>query len=399
MHRWIIVIHYGEIALKGRNRGSFEKRLSENIVKSLRTIIPRPDVKKLDARFLLSVDGPDETLIDRVTARLLEIPGIHSFGVGLRVPKNIEDITSAALQLFKDCPSGSFKVKTKRSDKTFPLTSPEVGRIVGEAIVSQYGSSVDLNNPDNTVYIEISYHTAIIYTRRFKAIGGLPTGVSGKVMSLLSAGFDSPVASYMMMKRGAQVYFIHFHSYPYVSHNSIDQVEKLVKRLTDFQIDSTCYMVPIAELQKQIMLAAPSHYRVLLYRRAMIRLAERFAHKHGCEALVTGECLGQVASQTLRNIHIVAEVARLPILRPLIGMDKEEIISLSREIGTADISAEPYDDCCSFLMPQRAETWGSIEDIQVIEAELDQEHSLNDAIRQAEVYSVTIGEKTRKEIA
>jgi tRNA uracil 4-sulfurtransferase len=394
MNRRSIVIHYGEIALKGKNRGAFEKRLKENIVSSLRTVMHRPDLKKLDARFILTLNDRDETHIDRIADRLRKIPGINSFGIGMRVPKDIDSITSAAIELFRDLPPGSFRVKTKRSDKTFALTSPEIGKRVGTAIVARYGSSVDLNNPDNTVYVEISYHAAIVYARRFKASGGLPSGISGNVLALISAGFDSPVASYLMMKRGAHVLFVHFHSYPYVAHSSIDQVEKLVKQLTDFQISCTCYMVPLGELQRQIMLTAPSHYRILLYRRTMIRLAGRIARSQKCEALVTGESLGQVASQTLRNIRLIGDGTDLPVLRPLIGMDKEEIINLSREIGTAEISSQPYDDCCSFFMPRRAETWGSLEEIRSIESGIDQEELLTEAIRQSEIYTVTAGEQT-----
>jgi tRNA uracil 4-sulfurtransferase len=386
MRKPIIVIHYGEIALKGKNRGIFEKRLFRNVQRSLREIGCIPGLERVNGRFILFLQkhSGDSVPRERILQRLIETPGITYCGVGFEVGCTIEEIIDGVIALCVDLPAGSFKVDTRRSDKSFPLTSPEVSRRVGQAVVDRFKLGVNLNNPDIVIRIEIAFSGVYIFCSRYRGIGGLPVGMSGNVVSLLSAGFDSPVASYLMIKRGARVYFAHFHSHPYVSRNSIDQVHSLVKRLSDFQHESICYMVPIAEIQKKIITVAPHQYRVLLYRRAMVRLAERIAGRHKCEALVTGESLGQVASQTLRNIRVVDESASLPILRPLVGMDKEEIIALSRTIDTESISAEPYDDCCAFLMPRRVETWGSIDVVREIESNLDCELEYDEALSGAE---------------
>ncbi len=398
MQKSIIVIHYGEIALKGKNRLLFEKQLHRNIHEALRDIGYSKDVQRVNGRFILSL-GDDEigdSSHEIILQRLREIPGITYFGVGFEVGRNIEEIVDGVITLSKDLPSGSFKVDTRRSDKGFPLSSPEVNRLVGQAIVDRFNLPVNLNNPVSVVRIEIAFSGVYIFCARYQGIGGLPVGASGKVVSLISAGFDSPVASYLIMKRGARVYFAHFHSSPYVSRNSIDQVHSLIGRLSDFQHESICYMVPIAEIQKKIIAAAPPQYRVLLYRRVMVRLAERIAARHKCEALVTGESLGQVASQTLRNMRVVDESASMPVLRPLIGMDKEEIISLARTIGTETISAEPYDDCCSFLMPRQVETWGSVRQVHEIESKIDYTEEYEQALHNAEI--VVVANRYAKEV-
>lgn len=386
MQKPIIVIHYGEIALKGKNRALFERRLQQNIRRALKNIEYKANLQRVSGRFILCLNDSARHNLprERILQRLREIPGITYFGVGFEVNNSLDDIIEGVISLSKDLPAGSFKVDTRRSDKTFPLSSPEVNRRVGQAVVDRFGLPVNLNDPDSVIRIEIAYTGVYIFCARYQGIGGLPVGVSGRVLSLISAGFDSPVASYLMMKRGARVYFAHFHSAPYVSRNSIEQVHSLVQRLSDFQEESICYMTPIAGIQKKIIAIAPPAYRVLLYRRVMIHLAERIAKRHKCEALVTGESLGQVSSQTLRNIGVVDESASMPILRPLVGMDKEEIISLSRSIGTGTISAEPYDDCCSFLMPRQAETWGTIEEVKEIEAMLECSDEYEDAMKQTE---------------
>jgi tRNA uracil 4-sulfurtransferase len=319
-----------------------------------------------------------------VVSRLKEVPGITYFGVGYQIDYDLDEMCEAAIALMQDLPAGSFKVDTRRSDKTFPLTSPEINRSVGQSIVDRYGLGVDLDNPAHIIRIEITFTGVYLFCSRYRGVGGLPVGMGGNVVSMLSAGFDSPVASWLLMKRGARVYYTHFHSAPYVDRRSVDQVARLVERLNSFQMESVCYMIPIVEIQKKIVAAAPSNYRVLLYRRAMIRLAERIAARHECEAIVTGESLGQVASQTLRNIRIVGNAASLPVLRPLIGMDKEEIIALARRIGTEPISSEPYDDCCTFFMPRQAETWGTLENIHDIEKSLDVEVEYEQSFERAE---------------
>lgn len=388
MQKPIIVIHYGEIALKGKNRIVFEKRLQQNIREALRDIGFSKGVQRVSGRYIVSLRNDTAPSREQILERLREIPGITYFGVGFEVGRSMEEIIEGVITLSKDLPAGSFKVDTRRSDKNFPLSSPEINQRVGQAVVDRFGLPVNLNHPDSVIRIEIAFHGVYIFCSRYQGIGGLPVGASGRVVSLMSAGFDSPVASYLMMKRGARVYFAHFHSAPYVNRNSIDQVYRLVKRLSDFQHESICYMVPIAEIQKKIIAAAPAQYRVLLYRRVMIRLAEWIAARHSCEALVTGESIGQVSSQTLRNMRVVDDSASMPVLRPLSGMDKEEIIALARKIGTEAISAEPYDDCCSFLMPRQAETWGSVDELNDIESKIDYAGEYEQAMHDAEKLTI-----------
>ena len=265
----------------------------------------------------------------------------------------------------------SIKVDARRVDKNFSVGSMEVNRQVGEYLCTRFGVRGNMTRPDETVFIEIVDSVAYVYRSKMKGVGGLPVGVSGKVTALLSAGFDSPVACYHMMKRGANVAFVHFHSYPYVTQDSVDQVKQLVGVLTHYQFDSKLYVIPFGEVQQEIVAKTPPSFRVILYRRLMVRVAETIAHRENSQALVTGESVGQVASQTLRNIRIIDSVAELPIFRPLIGMDKEEIIDTARKIGTYDISRQPYDDCCSFLTPRSPATWADPEAVQEAESKLE----------------------------
>lgn len=394
MQKSLIILHYGEIALKGKNRKIFEKRLQSNIQTAIRSIGFHAPVDRLHGRILIRLTDPevDESSRLKLIERLGEIPGISYFAVGYETNRSLDAITDTVVRLAGHISGGSFKIETRRSDKTFPMSSPDVNRHVGQAVVDHYGFPVNLNNPDKVIRIEITARGVYIFCDRYEGVGGLPVGVSGRVVSMLSAGFDSPVAAYLMMKRGARVYFVHFHSVPYVSPRSIDQVRRLVRRLNAYQHKSVCYMIPFAEIQKQIIAAAPPQYRILLYRRSMVRLAERIARRHECEALVTGESLGQVASQTLRNIRIIDECVSLPVLRPLIGMDKDEIIALSRRIGTESISAEPYDDCCSFFLPRQVETWGSMERAREIESRLDLTAPYDNAISHMETFNVSLAD-------
>jgi thiamine biosynthesis protein ThiI len=227
-----------------------------------------------------------------------------------------------------------------------------------------------MTSPDETIYISIVDSTAYVYRSKLHGAGGLPAGSSGRVVGLLSAGFDSPVACWQLMKRGANVIFVHFHSMPYTSQNSADQVRQLAKILTTYQFTSKLYLVPFAEIQQEIMVKSPQPLRVIIYRRMMVRIAEVIAHREKAEALVTGEAVGQVASQTLRNIRAIDDAATLPVLRPLAGADKEETMVLARRIGTFDISNEPYDDCCSFLAPRKPATWANLDEVQAGEGQL-----------------------------
>jgi thiamine biosynthesis protein ThiI len=391
----VVICHYHEVALKQKNRRIFEKKLRTNIAFALSDLVGQRMVMRGYGRLKIVLPfGFDEReKFEIVRSRLSNVFGIVNFGIGLSVGLDIEDICEASLKVIEGKSFNTFRVKTKRQNKNFPLNSTEVNKQVGAFIIEHFKNNgadvkVDLKNPDLTVYVEIVDKEVYVYADRFKGPGGLPVGSSGKVVALISAGFDSPIASLLMMKRGAKVVFVHFHSYPYTSYDSIEQVREIVKILSKYQLHSKLYIVPIAEAQRIIVLNAPVGLRTILYRRLMVRIAEKVAQIEGAEALVTGESLGQVASQTLRNIRVINQVATLPILRPLIGIDKEEIIQKAKEIGTYEISSQPYDDCCSFLTGRHPETWANLDEILEIEKKLDWDNLIQMSFSGAQVEDI-----------
>lgn len=380
----VALIHYGEIGLKGKNIEFFKRGLRDNVRKALRGVVPAKAVKLRRSRIIVVLESNHlpvrnlEAVVEeveqaerKVVNPLSKVFGIVYFGVGIECHLTLDSIQKAAAALLKRETFHSFKVDTKRTNKAFPLTSPEINAEVGAHLQKTFSSEVKLKDPDITVYVEIGDRESYVYAKKFSGPGGLPVGCSGKVVVLLSAGFDSPIASYQIMKRGAEVVFVHFHSYPFVTKDSIDQARQLAKLLTEYQYQSRIYLVPFAETQQEIAARTPSPLRVILYRRMMIRIAQAIAEKERAEALVTGESLGQVASQTLRNIRIIEEVATLPILRPLISFDKNEIIDTARRIQTFEISSAPYDDCCSYLLPRSSSTWAKSEGLSEAEKSLD----------------------------
>jgi thiamine biosynthesis protein ThiI len=374
----VIILHHHEITLKGHNRKFFELQLLKNIRTALKEF---PAVHRVFGGYGRSiVELSTDSNIDAICLALSRVFGLSNICPGVQVEQDLETFKTIALQLLQPLKFSTLKVDTRRSDKRFPMKSMEVNGEVGGHLCDHYKVRANMANPDVTVFIEIADGTAFIYLSKMHGIGGLPVGVSGRVVSLISAGFDSPVASWRMMKRGATVIFVHFHSMPYTSQNALDQVKQLVEILTKYQYRSKLYIVPFADVQNEIVLHAPPPLRIVLYRRMMIRLAEMVARKEKAEALVTGEALGQVASQTLRNIRVIDEAATFPILRPLCGMDKEETMDHARKIGTHDISSEPFDDCCSFLAPRSPETWAQIEMVENAETNYDIEAILKDTM-------------------
>ena len=365
----VIVLHHHEITLKGHNRRFFELQLLKNIRLLLKEYPAVNGVHGGYGRFVVKMNSDDQ--MDSICETLSHVFGISNVCAGINVDQDLALFKSTAEKLLDESKFRTIRVITKRSDKNFPIRSMEVSAEVGGHLCEHFGVRADMTNPDAIIHVEIADGTAFIYRSKLQGSGGLPVGVSGRVVSLLSAGFDSPVASWRMMRRGANVSFVHFHSMPYTSRDSLDQVRQLVNVLTRYQYRSRLYLVAFADLQNQIVLQVPPPLRIIFYRRMMIRIAEIVARKEKAEALVTGEAVGQVASQTLRNIRVIDEAATFPILRPLAGMDKEETMEQARKIGTFDISKEPFDDCCSFLAPRAPETWAKIEDVLEIEKTLN----------------------------
>jgi thiamine biosynthesis protein ThiI len=365
----VIVIHHHEITLKGENRRFFEQHLMRNVRIALTGLVAPQAVRGGYGRFVVDLESSDH--LDTIMQKLSRVFGVANLCSGMKVPQEVGAFCETAGHLLEGRTFSTIRVEARRPDKSFPLRSMDINAQVGEYLCKRFGVRANLSKPDETIYIEIVDGVAYVYRSKMKGAGGLPSGVSGRVVSLISAGFDSPVASWQLMRRGATVVFLHFHSMPYTSVRSVEQVRALVRVLTEYQFQSKLYLVPFAEVQNQIVLGTLPALRVVLYRRMMMRIAEGVARREKAEALVTGEALGQVASQTLRNIRVINAVSSLPILRPLSGTDKEDIMEIARRIGTHDLSKEPYDDCCSFLAPRRPATWAGFEQVAEAEAKLD----------------------------
>lgn len=378
----VFVVHYHEIGLKGRNRDRFEEQLCVNIRRAL-TGLPFKTVRRISGRLLviLQHDSP----VDVVARRLQTVFGVAYVAPAVVCGQDIATLRETAWALVKDRTFGTFKIDAKRSEKNYPMTSVEINADVGEAVRLRSGARVQLRDPDLTCYVEIVEKIALLFTERLRGRGGLPSGISGRAVSLISSGIDSPVASYKIMKRGVEILFVHFHSQPYTNRNSQRNVEEIVSVLTRHQYRSTLYLVPFIGIQEKVMAGAPASHRVILYRRAMLRIAERIALQEGAKALVTGENIGQVASQTLSNILAINEVATLPVLRPLSGEDKEEIVAAAQRIGTYDISIEPYEDCCSLFVPRHPETYANAQTVRGMEAGLDLGPVIEEVLTASEV--------------
>ncbi|MFH1430215.1 MAG: tRNA uracil 4-sulfurtransferase ThiI [Candidatus Uhrbacteria bacterium] len=370
MERPIIVIHYHEIALKGGNRERFERQLIENIRWALRSL-GDVRVQRMSGRIVVRRCAIEQ--IEDIVQKLQKVFGIQNILVGVEVAQEVESLRLAATTCAESfAQDATFAVRVKRGNKQFPMTSMELERDLGAAVVESSGRKVKLQQPTFTVYVEIVERTAFVFTRKIVGPGGLPTGVSGRVLMLLSSGFDSPVASWMLMKRGCIVDALHFHSYPHTSDSSQQNVRALMGVINDWQQQrGTLRMCALADYQREVVTGAPSPLRVLLYRRMMLRIAERTAKALGALALATGESVGQVASQTLANMQAVGAILSTLLLRPLCGMDKDEILRLARQIGTAEISERPYDDCCTLFIPERPETRASVAALDRAEAQLD----------------------------
>lgn len=376
-----VLVHYHEIALKGRNRPSFILKL----IRNLQTVckgLAVSQVKSLPGRVRMQLD--DEKNWPELRSRIERVFGIANFSCSQSTPREIEALKTAILDSLGSVRCASFRVFTRRADKTFSLTSQEINREIGTAIQRRYGFPVDLENPELTIYIELLPDEAFFYTERFPGPGGLPVGISGRVAALISGGIDSPVAAHRMMKRGCQVVFVHFHSYPYLNKTSQEKVIELVQHLTRYQFVSQLYLVPFGEVQREVVLGAPAPLRVVLYRRLMMRIVQELARKSKARALITGESLGQVASQTLENLLVVEEASELPILRPLIGMDKDEIIRQAQEIGTYETSIIPDQDCCQLFIPKRPAVRTTVDQIKKVEARLDIERLVKLALEKTE---------------
>ncbi len=369
----VAIVHYHELALKGRNRPFFEQRLVDHLRQTLRDLKIR-QIQALNGR--IRIELPEGASREEARTRLARVFGCTHFVIGRAIKMEVShpDLTpmkNAAAELVRNRTFDTFRVHAKRADKRFPWTSMDIEREVGAHIGALTGKRVNLKAADLTVHIELIAKEAFVAIEREAGPGGLPIGVSGSVACLLSGGIDSPVAAYRMMKRGCRTVFVHFHGRPYVSRASEEKVRELTQLLTTYQLASRLYLIPFGDIQQQIVVGAPAPFRVVLYRRMMLRIAEELAHRERCWGLVTGDSLGQVASQTPENLSVVQEAATLPILRPLIGMDKTEITEEARRLGSFETSIEPDQDCCRLFVPPHPSTKTKLDQIRRIERGLD----------------------------
>jgi tRNA uracil 4-sulfurtransferase len=363
-----ILAHYHEINLKGNNRGWFETRLQQH-VDSLLKDLSRESVQRFAGRLNIGL-GP-ESPVEEIAHRLGMVFGIANFAVAWEVAAEIDDIRRGLMELIPTVSFQSFKVDARRGTKEFPLNSQQLNEQLGSLIQNLTKADVRMESPDVIFFVEIVGRRAFLYLRKIPGAGGLPSGTGGKVACLISGGIDSPVAAFRLMRRGCRVLFIHFHSFPHTTLESQDKVRKIMQILGRYQLESQLYLVPFAELQREIVAYAPPSLRVILYRRFMVRIAQAIAQKEKAAALVTGDSLGQVASQTLENIRTVSAAATMPILRPLIGDDKEDIMRAAREIGTYETSILADQDCCSLFIPRHPETMSSLSQAEKAELGLD----------------------------
>ncbi len=354
------LLRTSEIILKGKNRKFFENILIANIKKSLKDDLI--SIKNLGGLFWVQTKKETE---------FKNILGITNYSK-VEIFSNLKEVFYFLKKNLK-LVGKSFKVEVQRGDKDYPLNSLEIEKQIADFIKDNLKMNLDFKNPDIIIYLYYKAKKFFLYFEKIEGFDGLPVSSSGKGLSLLSAGFDSPVASFLMMKRGMKIYFVHFHSYPQTSKDSLEKVKKVVEILNNYNLDSKLYLMNILDIQKFYFQNLPPKFLVIFYRRTMFRLAEKLALDLNLDALITGESLGQVASQTIENLRVIEEGLKLPVLRPLIGLNKTEIMNLSKKIGTFEISSLPGDDCCSLFIPRKVETKAKLEEVSEIEEKFKKE--------------------------
>ncbi len=384
----ILLIRYGEIALKGKNIGVFEKKLVQNIKKALVGV--EATVTNRHGRMYVNYHAADES---RVIELVTKVFGVVSVSPSIVVENDIDAIMKTALEemtrLSKEKGFKTFKIETRRANKGFKIQSPEVSRRVGGYINTELDAvSVDVHNPDVVLSLEIRNKT-YVFSEKVKALGGMPYGSAGKGMILLSGGIDSPVAAYLMARRGLELEAVHFHSYPFTSERALDKVVELARKLTDYTQTFRIHSVNILEIQKAINAHCPSEEMTILSRCFMMKIAEKLAEKSRCKCLVTGENMGQVASQTLEGLTVTNSSITLPVIRPLIAYDKLEIIDIAKRIDTYETSILPYEDCCTVFLPDKVVTKPRVDKIERSLSALDVDGLIEEAIEKLEVIVVT----------
>jgi thiamine biosynthesis protein ThiI len=383
--RRCVLLNFGELALKGRNRPRFVGALERNLRRATADLGPL-EVRHRGGVFIVSGDVPQEELVERC----LRLPGVSVVQPALRCERDATVAADAAVELLRELPGRTFAVRATRRDKRFALRSIELARLLGDVVRVRLGLDVDLSNPDMELFVEVDHKELLVSVERLRGAGGLPVGTSGRALVLLSGGLDSPVAAFRMMKRGLRCDFVHFSGRPFTSPESIYKAYALVGKLDRFQGDSRLYVVTFGPAQRRLATAGAGRLQVLSQRRLMVRVASALGERLGADALVTGDSLGQVASQTLPNLAVVEEAAQLPLLRPLIDRDKSEIVDAARALGTYDISILPDEDCCQLFSSKLASTRGHPDDLRRIERTADIEELVEQLAESAELLHPTL---------
>lgn len=386
----VISVSLGELVLKGSNRKYFEDQLIKQMINKIRDIGYEKLYKEQGKIYIEA----EEYKFDDIIRRLKSVFGLFYISPCIRVKKNLDSIKEAVIENMKERLERNpdiktFKVDTSRSDKDFYLNSPEISSKMGGVLLREFDSlKVDVHNPQMYMYVDIKQQYAYIYSERFKAYGGMPVGTNGKGLLLMSGGIDSPVAGFMMAKRGVSLSCVHYHSYPFTSERAEEKVKDLAKKLSLYTGKMKFYSVNILDIQKEINEKCPEKEMTIISRKFMMRIAEKIAEDNELDALITGESLGQVASQTIHGLAVTNESVSLPVFRPLIGMDKIEIIDIARDIDTLEISSLPFEDCCSVFLPKHPVTNPGVEEIKESEKALDIDLLVNKAIENMKVYFI-----------
>ena len=379
-----VLVHYGELALKGLNRPYFEKKLIENMGKAL-AVQEHGKIRKLQGRILIELNEKSD--VNEITKALKRVFGIAWFALCFITEADKENIKKCIRGKIKLESGEKVKVSTTRADKTLPFTSMDLNRELGEYLVKNLDAKISMKEPQKEIFVELVNGKAYIFVEKIRGLYGLPVGVSGKVLHLLSGGIDSPVAAWLLMKRGCEVDFIHFHAFQKFDEKRNGKILDLARTLKKYCFRTKVFFVPFYPFEAEAV-EAPMRYRLILFRRFMVRVAERIARKHGINALGSGENLAQVSSQTLENIAVINSATSMPILRPLLTYEKNETINLAKQIGTFETSVKPYKDCCSLFIAKHPVTKAKLEVVEAIEARLRLEEAIDESVEKLEIIDV-----------
>ncbi len=381
-----IIIHYAEIGVKGKNRSFFERKLQDNVKRTLRSVGPGllEQSRRIQSRLLVTLTAAGQERLEEIIVRLQKVFGVAYFAPAWRVEPELKTIEPLVLQLLRQRDFTTFRITTRKSERGFPHSAHLTNELVGATVVEQMQKPVKLKGADVDCRIDLFYQSAFVYCDRYEGPGGLPVGSSGRVTLMLSGGIDSPVAAYYAAKRGVNLVAVHFHSLPYTTETAIEKIRQLIRVLNDYQPRIKLYLVALTPIQQEILVNTDEKLRVVLYRRFMFRITEEIARREGAQAIITGESIGQVASQTIENMAVIDDCIKLPVLRPLIGFDKNEIIDQAVRIESYDISIQPHVDCCTLFVPKHPATRARLEDVLANERRLSVAELVETAVSTAE---------------